>query len=281
MSIMGVIGWALVTFWGMMPFYIVIDRADEDRYIANYLLTFRALDNSNADNMRYAGFFDEPGAMGQWGIFALLFNKIFIKNKRVEFLLIFCLLLTFSMGLYLQFFFYMLFFYGNFKNGTNTIVCLLLVIIVAIGIKMTENTEYDFFYQKTVGRIENIFDESRSSGKVNIAVDNRAKHTEIAYKAFTENPLFGSDKKDLDLGGNFYETLGLYGIVGSFFILSPYLLLLFWSIKYKDKDLFMCFIILVVGFSNRPFHNNLLTYFILYTFIALYYQTRKDYRLKY
>ena len=38
--------------------------------------------------VRNAGFYDEPGALAFWGIYALIINKMFVKNTKIEILLI-------------------------------------------------------------------------------------------------------------------------------------------------------------------------------------------------
>lgn len=79
MAILGVFTWVLVTFFHYSPLFSLPDRAD-GRNINNYLFTFNKIDLSDASNaFCYAGFFDERGAMGYWGMFALiLINYLYI-----------------------------------------------------------------------------------------------------------------------------------------------------------------------------------------------------------
>jgi len=69
-----------------------------------------------ANVIRYAGFYDEPGAMAYWGVFALSFNYLFIKNKLYTRVLMTCLLFTLSLAYYIQLVFFFLFFYIKSKK---------------------------------------------------------------------------------------------------------------------------------------------------------------------
>ena len=74
-----------------------------------YYLTFT--NTKYGSIIRYSGIFDEPGAMASWGIFSLLTNKLWVKDRKIEPFLIVSLLFTFSMAYYIQLVLYLLFFY--------------------------------------------------------------------------------------------------------------------------------------------------------------------------
>lgn len=266
MAIMGSITWALVTFVGFDPISIVYDRADE-REIFNYGLTFSKSIQYGFRTIRYAGFFDEPGAMGYWGIFALLFNKVFIKSKHMEWLLIVFVSLTFSMGFYLQLLVYFLVFNVNTHNIGRTLVISFIVLVGIMALYSTKGTEYEGFYDVTIGRVETIMDVTEETGNV-LEADNRAEMTELAKKEFHNNPIFGSDTKEYILD-NIYEPLARYGIVGTVFILFPFFYLFFKALNKKDFDIVRVMIVLIVSFFHRPFHDFLLYYFILYCFVTM------------
>lgn len=266
MAVMGSIAWVLVTFVGFEPISIAYDRADE-REIYNYGLTFSKTVQYGLRTIRYSGFFDEPGAMGYWGIFALLFNRAFIKSKRMEWLLIVFLALTFSMGFYLQLFIYILVFNVNTRNLGRTIGIFIIVLIGIVALYSTKGTEYEGFYDATIGRVEMILDVADETGNV-LEADNRAEMTELAKREFYENPLFGSDTKDYILD-NIYEPLARYGIIGTLFILFPFFYLFFKALNKRDFDIVKVMLVLIVSFFHRPFHDLILYYFILYCFIAM------------
>lgn len=266
MAILGSIAFVLVTFFGLSPISIAEDRGDE-REIFNYGLTFSKTIQYGFQTIRYSGFFDEPGAMGYWGMFALLFNKAFIKNPKMEWMLIVFVSLTFSMGFYLQLIIYLLVFNINTKNLGWTFA---IIGVVAIGIAIlysTKGTDNDWFYETTIGRVETIIDAADEAGSA-LETDNRAEMTELAKREFHQNPLFGSSTSEYILD-NIYEPLARYGIVGSAFILFPFISLLFGALRRKDYDVFKVMLVLCASFVHRPFHNFILYYFMLYCLIVM------------
>ena len=254
----------------LMPFF---DLSDED-LMYNYGLTFSQRDQ--ADQFQYCGFFDEPGAMASWGMYALLFNRLFIKEKRLEYILIITLIATFSLGFYVQLVAYLLVFFVFFifnKKGIVGVFSFLsgLAIIVSV-LYSFEGTQYDEIYQKTIGRIETTLDDSKSGG---LAVGDREDLTINAQREFEANPIWGTTSQNVHFGNNIYEPLALYGIVGTFFIYFPFLYLFFVSLRNGDLDLLKCFMIMLLGFTHRPFHVNLLSFFVIYSFIVMYHQHRR------
>jgi hypothetical protein len=265
MAVGGSISFFLVNFNGFKPFYFLPDRAEEGRMLYNYFLTFTNGDVSS--DMRYAGFFDEPGSMAYWGLYALIINKLFIKEKWIEIPLILCLLLTFSMGFYIQILVYLLVFNISKRNFGKGLIVIALFAIVIYSLSLTKNTELDGVYNMTYGRLENMLANGSGSS---LYVENRADATDVALREFQNNPLFGTENRELNLGNNVYEPLALYGIIGSLFILYPFLWLFVSAIKNKDVDLIKANFVILLGFTHRPFHNNLLYFFVLYSIIIMH-----------
>lgn len=268
MAILGCVAFFLVELINYQPLYYVPDRAD-GRPIFNYILTFSKSDEYNVGIMRYSGFFDEPGAIAYWGIYALVINRLFIKNKWLETILGIALLFTLSIGYFIQYAAFLLFFHVFGKNKGQSLVIAVLIFAVICGVTMTRDTTDSEIYDRTFGRIESLFSESQESSNT-IAVGNRATYTENAIREFKEHPLFGTPRTDVNVGNNVYETLALYGVIGSFFILFPFLLLVIWGIKYKDLTLLKCSIVIFLGFTHRPFHTNILYFFMIYCILAMY-----------
>lgn len=264
MAAMGVVTWAAVSLAGYSPLFALPDRANPERLIYNYGLSFAVLDENMS--FRYSGFFDEPGAMGLWGLYALLINRLFIKEKWMEIPLILCLLLTFSVGYYLQLFVFILLFGVSKGNKMRGVLIAASLLLAYYFVLLTENTTLSFIYDMSIGRMENMQTSSESS----LFVENRAEATNVALKEFLNNPILGTDKLDLRLGNNIFEPLALYGIVGSFFILFPFFWIIFRSFKLRDYDVFKAGLVIISGFFHRPFHSNVLYYFILYGFIILF-----------
>ena len=276
MALLGIIAFFLVSLFGFQPFTVVQDRigGEDGKNLYNYILTFTKSNESMIGLIRYAGFFDEPGAMGYWGMYALVINQLFIKNRRIELFLIICLLFTLSLGYYVQVLAYLFLFHFNFKKIGHSLLLFAGITVVLIGISRTRGTENDALYERTFGRIESI--QEARDGIGDFAVDDREAYTEAALNEFKANPFFGTDRKDIAVGNNVYETLALYGLIGSIFILFPFLLLLFWSYKYKDWTLFKALIVIILGFTHRPFHASLLYFFIIYCIIVMYLDSKRE-----
>lgn len=272
MAILGCVAFFLVVSINFQPLYAVPDKAD-DRLIYNYILTFSKSDEFSIGIMRYAGFFDEPGAMANWGIFALVINRLFIKNKWLEIILGVSLLFTLSIGYFVQYAAFLLLFHLFGKNRGRILLLVVLLFAIIGGVDMTRDATGNKIYESTFGRVENYFNQSRESSN-RLAVGNRATYTENAIKEFKKNPLFGTSRTGVEVGNNVYEPLALYGIIGSVFILFPFILLVIWGIKYNDPDLLKCSIVIILGFTHRPFHANILSLFIIYCIIVMYKQVR-------
>lgn len=272
MAVLGTVTWVLATFVGFQPLSAFIERAGGTT-MYNYGLTFTKSDMTYTGMIRYAGFFDEPGAMAYWGMYALIINKLFIKNGRVELFLIICLLFTFSLGFYFQVVVYLLF----FSIGKNSKFTWLSIFAVSILVLLLVNnvSSNSVLYEKTFGRITETFTESQESGSI-FATGNRAEYTENAKRQFLENPIFGAKSGEEAIGNNIYENLANYGVLGCLFILFPYLYIFILAFNNKDKELLKCALIILLGFTHRPFHNALLYYFIMYSIIAMYLTTRKN-----
>ena len=276
MAIMASVSLVLVWLGLFEPLYPFEDLSDEET-MYSYGITFAQ--HTEVSNFRPAGFFDEPGALASWGLYALLFNRAFVKDKKTEWLLMIALVGTLSFGYFMQLFVFIILFMVMgmspkkiVRNGIYISLAIGVVIIVLFSFK---NTDYDGLYQTTVGRIDDIFKESDNNKNGGfLAVDDRKYYTETAIKEFERNPLWGTDKKNVEVGNNVYEPLALYGIFGTFFFCFPFIFLFFKACIDKDSVMTKCMIVMLLGFLHRPFHNNLLSHFIIYSFIVMYYQYR-------
>lgn len=272
MAVLGVVAWALVTFAHFSPLYPFIERAGEATMF-NYGLTFTKSDLYYTGMIRYSGFFDEPGAMAYWGLYALLINKLFIKNNRLELVLMVCLLFTFSLGYFFQLAVYLLLFLSGKSSKITwisvSVIALLVLILFANG------SSDNIIFEKSFGRVTETIQESQESGSI-FSVDNRSEYSENAKKQFLSNPLFGSSSSEVAIGNNIYENLATYGIFGCLFVLFPYFYIFILAIRNHDSQLLKCGIVILLGFTHRPFHSALLYYFIMYSIIAMYVSSRRS-----
>ncbi len=220
---------------------------------------------------RIAGYFDEPGALAQWGVYALVLNKISPQyNKRVELTLILGLFVTFSMAYFIQLFLYLIVF-----NFTKLKKLLPVVFILLVGFFVARNyiPEDSDLYSLTFKRFE------LTDGQLETNRDNSSK---IAKAYFKSSPIFGMGYTNLvDKGVYFfdnpYETLATSGIIGTFALYLPLILILF---KYRKKGSWQAVMILGVGYLQRPFHIQYIHYLMMYLlFLMCYYNNQPHKRL--
>lgn len=217
---------------------------------------------------RMSGYFDEPGALAFWGVYALLFNALFIKNKIIEYGLIIGLISTLSMAYFIQLAMYLLFF-----KSKNLKMLLPFAIVLFVGTTIIINSQNDnYLYRLTFERFENA-----ANGK-----SSRTELAELAHSYFLQSPLIGNGAKKIDsveyMNDNPYEIPAKDGILGT---ISIYLPLLIVFIGCKNTNVRFAVVILLVGYLQRPFHINLMHYLILYSFFIAceYTYGRKSYEL--
>lgn len=216
--------------------------------------------------IRYSGFFDEPGAMASWGMFALIFNRLFFKNFKYEIILIICLLFTLSMAYYIQLIFYVLFFYIDFTKIKNVLLLGISLSILVGGIYMTRDTEFDL-YQHTLGR----FEIDPTTGK--LSGDNRSDLMDLAKVEFAKSPWFGVgarsvEERGLYIADNPYENLAYDGIIGALTVYVPLLVIMLYGVL-RDKKYFLGALILAMGYLQRPFQVNIIHPMMLYMLLVM------------
>ena len=239
-------------------------------WIIGFTNTYRSMAGEIFSFVRYSGYFDEPGAMGYWGIYALVFNKLFYDNKKLEIALLILLLFTFSMGYFVQAFAYVFLFYVM-KRSKFRLPILIVIALAVTGIYFTKNTEYSDIYKASFGRFERM---TETTGSDVMIEDRRGYVTEEAKKVFMQNPIMGVGAKEWAempyMADNPYETLARDGIVGTLYWYMPYILLLILGLKRKDNVLLRLFLVLFLGFLHRPFQMTVLAFFVTYSLLYLY-----------
>ena len=212
--------------------------------------------------IRYAGYFDEPGAMAYWGIFALLFNRLFFNNRRYEWLLIFCLIFTFSLAYYIQVFFYLIFF--SIKRSRDVLLLIGVLSLIIGGIFLSKDTDYDV-YRFTLYR----FEINETTGQ--FEGDNRSGLSEKAKTQFFKAPILGIGAQNMDaidyMADNPYEILAKDGIIGQIVTYLPLIFIAVYGLKTNKKYLYAS-IILALGYLQRPFHVDIIHPIMLYMFFS-------------
>ena len=215
---------------------------------------------------RIAGFFDEPGAFAQWGIYSLVLNKLLKGSRKVEVLLIMGLIVTFSLAYFLQLIlFYIVFYFSNIRK-----IIIFGLLLTTIGIIAYNNIPEDSdLYFLTLRRLET------NDGKLETNRDNLA---EVTKKEFLKSPIMGNGYSyiikatDGDVFDNPYETLATSGIVGTFAFYLPLLIVI---LKYRKQGVLGASLVLAVGYLQRPFHVQYIHYLMLYLFFMVCYQNSR------
>lgn len=273
MAILGVIGF-VIAMSGVPPLSI-FSATEDSRPVSSWIVTFSKQIVPGSGFVRYAGFFDEPGAMGYWGVYALAINRLFVKDWKLERILIICLLFTFSMGYYSQIAIFLILITLKSKENLSKKLIWIGVAIVCIGILYgTKGTKYNIIYKETIGRFE-----QASQGEEFLEGTSREKLTRESKELWLKHPWMGFGwpvENKRYIGDNPYETLAHDGIVGTVYLYFPFTLLLYWAFKRRDYELFSMTIFMVAGFMHRPFHFNYLTFFIFYSIPLMYYEKMED-----
>ncbi len=253
---LGIIAFALVFVGVLQP---LISIATEDGYGS---INFYGLTCSNAvfgNFIRVGGFFDEPGAFAFWGMFALLFNKLTVDNRKLEIILIVSLLFTFSAAYFVLL---PIYFFGFYSSKLKTMVLTLLVLVpLMFVIFQSLSTNSEFLYY-TVERFSG--DQIRSKRF------DQADNAEVLFK---KAPVFGLGAQNFDEQGgtinsdNPYEILAKDGIVGFVMTYIP----LFWIVLryWRKKEVIVSSGILMIDYLQRPFHINEMHFMMLYLFCLL------------
>lgn len=205
--------------------------------------------------IRNAGFYDEPGALAFWGIYALIINKLFIDNKKIELLLIFGLISTLSLAYFIQIAMYAFFFYKEKRRKLLPYVAVFLFTLILIS-SFNKRMESAIF-----GRME--YNEETGT----FAGDNRSKMTKVCWDIFKTSPIIGqgarhlieiSTERSVFVGANPNFTLACDGLIGQIIVWSPFFLL--FRLRRYDKKYGWAFWILIAGFLQRPYDGTQLLY---------------------
>lgn len=258
MAIGGTICFFLVLLFSFTPlfeFYNIDGRAA-------YCFGFSCTNVYIGNIIRYSGYFDEPGAMAYWGMFALILNRLFVKDWKYEKMLIVCLIFTLSVAYYIQLFFFLLFF--HITNLRRTLSLFVGLIMISGAIYLSKDTDYDV-YQYTFFR----FEVNDKTGK--IQGDSRSNLMEKAQKQFKKAPIMGIGAKNIEsieyMADNPFETLAKDGIVGTCVTYLPLLVII--CLGLKSRVYLFSVIILAIGYMQRPFHVDFIHPIILYMLTIL------------
>lgn len=154
--------------------------------------------------VRNAGFYDEPGALAFWGVYALIINKLFVQNKKIEILLIVGLISTMSLAYFIQLAIYLLVFY---RKQSWKLIMIVAVILITLKFITSYNEAMDNAFW---GRLQ--YDESTGT----ISGDNRSVLMERCWRIFCDYPIIGMGARNLVSP----EVTSEYGFVGANFFFN-------------------------------------------------------------
>lgn len=226
--------------------------------------------------IRPSGFLDEPGALASWAIFAIIFNYAFIKDKVIDKLLPYFTVSTLSVAYFIQLSLFLVL--KNSRKIYRVIPIIAIVFFAVLGVNLTKGTDFDL-YEKTIARLE--YDE-----ETGIAGNSRQASMENAKAIFLEKPVFGIGSANLGnenvgdrssrVSDNPYEILAKDGIVGYVISYLPLIMVLFIN---KRREIFVCLIVLFVGYQQRPLHVNFMHDMYIWSFLLFTYMDAKQQKL--
>lgn len=271
MGIGGMLSFFLHFIVGISPLFTVDYSASGTSYFLGLTTTNVYYNIAGIRIIRFSGFFDEPGTFGMYSIFAILLNKAFFNNKKIEIYLIIVSLFTFSVAFIITIFIYFLFFYINRNNVKYLFIFAVLITSVYFLLnKNIDNPTIKQLYTMSFARfMEN--EEGVMTG------NNRIDRMEEDKAVFQSSPILGvGSVKDEVRGANIYSILAKYGIIGSIFyyIFIIYLLILIINLKKSSRLFYLkIFFIILLGFYHRP---ELSSVFSLLIFISLIHHIKND-----
>lgn len=269
MSIGGVVVFFLVMFLHFSP---ILEYENMDSR-PGYFFGLTCTNTYFGSYIRYSGFFDEPGAMGFWGIFAIILNKLVFDNRKIEYILIASLSLTFSLAFFIQIIFLKI---GENLNSVKKIILLSIVSVLSFLFlaSLEHSKEYFAIWQLTLGRLE-----KNESG--DFAGNNRAELIDVTKPVFLSNPFFGVGASNLAelseknfMGANPFTPLARDGILGT---LAVYIFIIPIIYYARDNKRFLVYLlVLVLGFAQRPCDFRLFTLFMYTILLATFHQAYID-----
>ena len=259
--ISGTIGVILVLSGILHPIFKFIEMDGRPGYFFGFFATNTYLGGL----VRNAGFYDEPGALAFWGMYALLINKLLIKNKTTEILLIIGLISTMSIAYFIQLTVYLLVFY---RKQSWKMILIIGLFFLSLKVFTSYNEAMD---QAFWGR----FQYNESTGTIN--GDNRSVLMKRCWRIFCDHPVIGMGASDICspevrskygfVGANFFHNWAADGIIGTLLAYLP--LLYIFTLGRYSKQMYGVGLILLIGYLQRPYDNTQILYPLMtYTLIS-------------
>lgn len=249
-AVLCIVGSIALTF-GLLKLYGVYDYQDSFK-ILNFGLFFIKSSNIAIDELRPAGYYDEPGSFAYVIMFLLLLNRKYYKNMKWEYSLLFLPLITTSLAHIFTIFIFGALFYVNKKNISKLLLTasltVTLLFLINSGVLGDESSA--FFKKQSIDRIERFIngeDISRQKGFDLGPIIFEKHHWGLSNDNIKNNyPDFVTD--------TFWGPLIYYGLLGIPFYFLPFLYILKQVIHNKDKIGFFMLLLVLINLIQRPYY---------------------------
>ncbi len=237
------------------PFQAIVDY--DNRTLFNYLICFSKAGYSMGDIIirRPSGWLDEPGQVAFLIMHAHFINQIYIKNKKLNILLIIGGILTTSLAfiMYLSLYFLI----SIYKIRLKYLILLIVsfVILIFSYIKYAENNKNLVTIAIDKFLVERLT-MSNDSDKV-FKGDNRTERIKNDLHLFYDFPLLGVGSEKYEMLGSLYGSNIMswgaeYGIFTFVALFLPYIIIMLLLLKNKQILYFFHFLILFFFYIQRP-----------------------------
>jgi hypothetical protein len=285
MGIMGGIVFILAGIGLFKPFSTHINPDGRTAY--NFILTFSNYIYilGKPIVVRVAGYFDEPGTLAFYLIYALIINKLVFDNRKTEILIVIGGLFTLSMMFYFSLFVYYFMFYFRFKNFKASLIVFLFLFIIIFYLTNSNDRYTSLLYRFTIDR----FSVSNQSGQI-LKGDNRSELFKRSIKYFMEAPIMGNGPTYTEerlpfMGANIFGVFAIFGITGFFFIFLPVIYLGIISLQpinaIHDLKTIKLLLLLLLQYVQRPDLLGMFNYLALLVVIEFVLMRRNQLRVKY
>jgi len=231
----------------------------------NFMLTFSptVLRLPGGSFMRVAGYFDEPGTLALYIMFALLTNKLLGCSRRLEWILCIAGLFTFSLAFFATLILYYLFFYARLRHLKRQalVLAFLAAAILYLDRIRSDGGLGSEVYRVTVARLQ--LDEA-GGGRL-LAGDNRSEAAREALNAFRSSPVIGhgfsatgnprSEYFGVIVDANVFDPLAKHGVVGFLVFFGMWFYwtaIVFGRVDRIDKTAALAWMIVLANLLQRP-----------------------------
>jgi hypothetical protein len=266
MGIGGVLAFLIHLLIGLPPIFEVKYTTKGITYFLGLTSTNSYYNIGNLRIVRYAGFFDEPGAFGLYSLFAIILNKMYFDNRKIEKYLIIVTSFTFSLAFFVIILAYLILFYFKLSYLKYSIIPFILVAAFYFGMSKYagKNESLIMLKEITVDRI-------KQNAKGKIYGDNRTSASLHDKMLFLKHPVLGVQVEGQVRGSNLYAIFSKYGLLGSVFYYAFLVYFFVQILKLRGEmqlTFLKLFLIIIVNFFHRPEFSAVFTLLIIYSMIT-------------